>query len=185
MSARPGLEAQRQIGRGGAAGRRSRARPIFPWHMDRLAARSASAGNAKATQWRLKCRHAKRKTQPAGQTSLFSLFSRPLGFGRGHGQLRGPNASLLTTACCGAARPRSMSTERSMLRLPERQRRRSTQTPSCTRTCRPTRSASTMCWLLLGKLCPPPAQLDAQIQADGPLHVLGGSGWVELDGGRI
>jgi translocation and assembly module TamB len=37
----------------------------------------------------------------------------------------------------------------------------------------------------LSKKLPLTGTLDAQIQADGPIHALGGSGWVQLDGGNI
>ena len=37
----------------------------------------------------------------------------------------------------------------------------------------------------LSKKLPLTGTLDAQIQADGPIHALGGSGWVQLDGGSI
>jgi translocation and assembly module TamB len=38
---------------------------------------------------------------------------------------------------------------------------------------------------LAGQSLPIAGQLNAQIQADGPIHALGGSGWVELDGGAV
>ena len=37
----------------------------------------------------------------------------------------------------------------------------------------------------LSRNLPVEGALDAQLQADGPLHALGGSGWVELDGGSV
>jgi translocation and assembly module TamB len=38
---------------------------------------------------------------------------------------------------------------------------------------------------LLGENLPVTGSLDAQIQADGPIHALVGSGWAELDNGRV
>ncbi|MFZ0744594.1 MAG: translocation/assembly module TamB domain-containing protein [Terracidiphilus sp.] len=38
---------------------------------------------------------------------------------------------------------------------------------------------------LVGKELPVTGQINAQLQADGPIHVLDGSGWVELDGGVV
>ncbi|MGP8173697.1 MAG: translocation/assembly module TamB domain-containing protein [Terracidiphilus sp.] len=38
---------------------------------------------------------------------------------------------------------------------------------------------------LAGQNLPLTGMLDAQLQLDGPVHTLGGSGWVELDGGSV
>jgi translocation and assembly module TamB len=38
---------------------------------------------------------------------------------------------------------------------------------------------------LTGQNLPLTGSLDAQLQVDGPIHALGGSGWVELDGGSV
>jgi translocation and assembly module TamB len=38
---------------------------------------------------------------------------------------------------------------------------------------------------LIGQQLPLTGTLDAQLDADGPIHALGGSGWVELDGGSV
>jgi translocation and assembly module TamB len=38
---------------------------------------------------------------------------------------------------------------------------------------------------LTGQNLPLTGALDAQLQVDGPIHALGGSGWVELDGGSV
>ena len=50
---------------------------------------------------------------------------------------------------------------------------------------RATKVAADQLLTLMGRNLPVTGQINAQIQADGPIHALDGSGWVELDNGVV
>ena len=86
--------------------------------------------------------------------------------------------------CCCAATPRVTLSGLSGRALPKPRRqavpgvRRELRPPS--RVSRPPRSASPTCSRSSRRSCPSPAPSMRRFQADGPLHSLGGSGWVQL-----